>query len=242
MTKRKKNEEERLANLFYDYKQSELFERSNTFEQIENECHRAMKIATRNYNEILVRFYRISNKFMPFFCQANEAKIRADERKIRQTEEQLADIANSTFSDILTENSKNILDYRSHILVDRWKGMNKDQLDDIRYQQLTQIDEHQVHTFPYAHSCFTYLMFQKIKNKKKYFNELWGQYENAVAKQGIITEQQMKEDNRQFCYYLSNENKNLAKIQREHQDYLNSIVYRSVPTAAFYQQFNTTSR
>jgi UDP-galactopyranose mutase len=68
MTKRKKNEEERLANLFYDYKQSELFERSNTFEQIENECHRAMKIATRNYNEILVRFYRISNKFMPFFC------------------------------------------------------------------------------------------------------------------------------------------------------------------------------
>jgi len=57
MTKRKKSEEERLANLFYDYKQSELFERSNTFEQIENECHRAMKIATRNYNEILVRFY-----------------------------------------------------------------------------------------------------------------------------------------------------------------------------------------
>jgi len=70
MTKRKKNEEERLANLFYDYKQLELCERSNTFEQIENECHRAMEIATRNYNEILVRLYhliRISNKFIHFF-------------------------------------------------------------------------------------------------------------------------------------------------------------------------------
>jgi hypothetical protein len=57
MNKTKKDEEERLANLLYDYKQLELSERSNAFEQIENECHRAIEIATRNYNEILVRFY-----------------------------------------------------------------------------------------------------------------------------------------------------------------------------------------
>jgi hypothetical protein len=45
----------------------ELSERSNTFEQIENECHRAMEIATRNYNQILVRFYHlIQNTFIVF--------------------------------------------------------------------------------------------------------------------------------------------------------------------------------
>jgi hypothetical protein len=43
-----------MANLLYDYKQLELNERSQTFERMENECHRAMEIATRNYNEILV--------------------------------------------------------------------------------------------------------------------------------------------------------------------------------------------
>jgi hypothetical protein len=47
---------------------------------------------------------------------------------------------------MLTENSSNLLDSRCHIIVDRWKGMTKDQLDDIRHQQLIQIDEHQVHT------------------------------------------------------------------------------------------------
>jgi hypothetical protein len=59
MTKIEKNEQERIANLLYDYKQLELSERSNTFEQIENECHRAIEIATRNYNEILVIFFII---------------------------------------------------------------------------------------------------------------------------------------------------------------------------------------
>ncbi|CAF0810428.1 unnamed protein product [Rotaria sordida] len=209
INKTKKNREEYLANLLYDYKQMELYERSNKFEQIENECHRAIELATRNYNEIL----------------AHEARIRAHEQKTRQTEEQLAEIANTAFSDMLTENSKNLLDARSHIIVDRWKGMSQDQLDDIRHQQLIQISE-----------C------QKIKNNEKCFDETWKQYLNAIAKQGIIIEQQIEEDKRQYNHYLANENKNLAKIQREREDYLNTILYRSAPTAAFYQQFNSTSR
>ena len=64
----------------------------------------------------------------------------------------------------------------------------------------------------------------------------------VVAKQGTIIEQQIQENNRQFSYYLANENQNLAQAQRDHEDYLGSIVYRSAPTAAFYQQFSTTSR
>ncbi len=120
--------------------------------------------------------------------------------------------------------------------------MTKDQLDDIRHQQLIQIDEHQVHTLTYAYSCFTDLIFQKKTNQQKYFDEIWRAYENNLAKQGSIIDQQIEENKRQIYCNLANENKNLAKIQREQQDYLHSVLYRSTPTAAFYQQFNTTSR
>lgn len=56
MTKINNKRQERLSNLFYDYKQMELCERSDALTLIENECHRAIEIATRNYNEMLVRF------------------------------------------------------------------------------------------------------------------------------------------------------------------------------------------
>ena len=58
MAKTRKAEWERIASHLYDCKQLELSERGNMFEQIENECHRAMQLATRNYNEILVQSRR----------------------------------------------------------------------------------------------------------------------------------------------------------------------------------------
>lgn len=147
---------------------------------------------------------------------------------------------------MLTENLTSLSDSRCHIMVDRWKGMSQDQLNDIRQQQLIQIAERQVHTFPYGLSCcFSYLIsfsFKKMKHIEKSFDETWKKYADAVAKQAILVEQQIEQDKRKYNHYLSNENKNLAKIQHERQDYLNSVVYRSSPTADFYQQFNTTSR
>ncbi|CAF1098143.1 unnamed protein product [Adineta ricciae] len=209
MAKIRKVERERLASHLYDCKQLELSERGNMFEQIENECYRAMQLATRNYNEIL----------------ANETKIRHNERKCQQTEEQLAELGTTVFSDMLTENIKDVLDARGRIIVDRWKGMTKDQLDDIRHQQLTQIAER-----------------RKLDHTQKNFDEIWGKYANAIAKQEIITEQKVKDDHRQSCRHLADENQHLSRKQRAYQDYLNTNLYRSVPTAAFYTQFNTSSR
>ena len=81
-----------------------------------------------------------------------------------------------------------------------------------------------------------------MKNTQKYFDDAWEQYTNAKAKQNTLVEQQIEEDKRQFNHCLANENKKLAKLQHERQDYLNSVLYRSTPTASFYEQFNTTSR
>lgn len=55
-------------------------------------------------------------------------------------------MATTAFSDMLTENIKDVLDVRGRIVVDRWKGMTKDQLDAIRHQQLEQIEERRVRT------------------------------------------------------------------------------------------------
>ena len=64
------------------------------------------------------------------------------------------------FSDLLTENNlSNLLNSRGRIIVDRWKGMNKDQLDNIRCQQLRQIDERQVSTCQYVVVFFSKYLF-----------------------------------------------------------------------------------
>ena len=119
------HEQERLADLVYGCQQVDLCERSDMLEYLEEECRQAMNIATRDYNEILAR----------------EAKMRASEQKARQTEEQLAEIAHTCFSDMLTESTE---PDHHRIVVDRWKGMSREQLDRIRHEQLRQIAEREV--------------------------------------------------------------------------------------------------
>ena len=86
--------------------------------------------------------------------------MRAHEWKRRQTEEQLAELANTCFSDMLTENvPENQLEgRRRRIIVDRWKGMTKDQLDEIHHVQKAQIGERQVRISFYRAIRFTYLI------------------------------------------------------------------------------------
>ena len=70
-------------------------------------------------------------------AKANETKNRANEMERKQSEERLAELANTCFSDLLLETSN--VD-----MPDRWKGMTKEELDHIRREQLEQIDEKQV--------------------------------------------------------------------------------------------------
>ena len=57
MNKIKRDREEYLAHHLYADKQMELVERSKNFEEMENQCHRAIEMATRNFNEQLVCIY-----------------------------------------------------------------------------------------------------------------------------------------------------------------------------------------
>ena len=77
-------------------------------------------------------------------------KREQDQRKaIRNMQEQddnMTEIANAVFSDLLTENpDQAISQFGPHRVVpDRWKGMSPEQLEAIRKDQQRQVDEKKV--------------------------------------------------------------------------------------------------
>jgi hypothetical protein len=77
-------------------------------------------------------------------------KREQDQRKaIRNMQEQddnMTEIANAVFSDLLTENpDQAISQFGPHRVVpDRWKGMSPEQLEAIRKEQQRQVDEKKV--------------------------------------------------------------------------------------------------
>ena len=79
-------------------------------------------------------------------------KREQDQRKaIRNMQEQddnMTEIANAVFSDLLTENpDQAISQFGPHRVVpDRWKGMSPEQLEAIRKEQQRQVDEKKVIT------------------------------------------------------------------------------------------------
>ena len=47
---------------------------------------------------------------------------------------------------------------------------------------------------------------------------------------------------RQLNKQIAEENLQLAQQQKSHQQYLNHVVYKNKPTAAFFEQFNKSTR
>jgi hypothetical protein len=62
------------------------------------------------------------------------------------------------------------------------------------------------------------------------------------AKAGMIAEKQIERSMNELAKKLSDENKRLDYEQKEHKSYLNKVVYTNQPTAAYFMQFNTSTR
>ena len=62
------------------------------------------------------------------------------------------------------------------------------------------------------------------------------------AKAGLIAERQLERKEKELNKQLTDENKRLEYEQKSHQDFLNKVVYTNQPTAAYFMQFNTTTR
>lgn len=72
--------------------------------------------------------------------------------------------------------------------------------------------------------------------------EEWDKRRVIEAKAGMIMDRQLERQQAELLRKLTEENKRLEYEQKAHQDYLNKTVYTNQPTAAYFMQFNTSSR
>lgn len=64
----------------------------------------------------------------------------------------------------------------------------------------------------------------------------------ANARAGMLLEREMDRKKRELDHEQAEENRRLAQEQMSHKNFLNKEVYTNPPTAAYFTQFNTTTR
>ncbi|CAF1565588.1 unnamed protein product [Rotaria magnacalcarata] len=162
----------------------------------------------------------------------NDALFRENQErralKKRQEEyDNFAEMANLVSGDLLSENpDQAISQFGPHRVVpDRWKGMNAEQLRRIREEQQKQLEEKK----------------RRDEEEQQRQNE-WDQRRIAEAKAGMIAERQIERERRAQELNLYNDNQRLSNEQRNLKAYLDRVVYTNQPTAAYFTQFNSSSR
>ncbi len=68
---------------------------------------------------------------------------------MQEQDDNMTEIANALFSDLLTENPDQAMSSfgPNRVVPDRWKGMSAEQIERIRKEQARQIDEKKVSNF-----------------------------------------------------------------------------------------------
>ncbi|CAH3164357.1 unnamed protein product [Pocillopora meandrina] len=158
---------------------------------------------------------------------ARERKAQEDSDKQQEQDDNFTEISNSVFGDMLTENPDVAQSaFGPHrVITDRWKGMNPAQLAEIRRIQQAQVEEKE-------------RLKQEEEEQEKEYNRL----RLTQAKAGIIAERGIERKKKEIEKDQADENRRLAAEQRAKMDYLDKEVYTNPPTAAYFMQYNTTSR
>lgn len=158
---------------------------------------------------------------------ARERKAKEDVDKQQEQDDNFTEISNSVFGDMLTENPDVAQSaFGPHrVITDRWKGMSPAQLAEIRRIQQAQMEEKE-------------RLKQEEEEQEKEYNRL----RLTQAKAGIIAERGIERKKKEIEKDQADENRRLAAEQRAKMDYLDKEVYTNPPTAAYFMQYNTTSR
>ncbi|XP_011684604.1 PREDICTED: RIB43A-like with coiled-coils protein 2 [Wasmannia auropunctata] len=158
---------------------------------------------------------------------AEEQQHRRHCEAVQDEEDKKAEIYNHVTGDFLTEAREQAESTHgpSRPLPDRYKGMTADELKVFRDAQLKQMEE-----------------IRKIKLEEKHMNENWDHLMDSHLRTIYSYEQELNQRKSELNKKIAEENLRLAEQQKQHQEYLNHIVYKNQPTAAFYDQFNKGTR
>ena len=73
-------------------------------------------------------------------------------------------------------------------------------------------------------------------------NEEFDKRRLIEAKAATIAERQLERKEKELAKLLTEDNKRLEYEQKQHQEFLDKVVYTNQPTAAYFMQFNTQTR
>lgn len=127
--KERSQAQSKYADNLYDKKRVELDERALHLARMEEDCRKAINLATENFNK----------------AQAAEAAERQRLQKQQEEDDNFAEIYNHLTGDILTENPSQAASCfgPDRVVPYRWKGMSPQQLEEIRHSQELQRQEKQ---------------------------------------------------------------------------------------------------
>lgn len=199
------------ANRLYELKMRELDERACQLAKAEEECRRAIEAARKDFNA----------------AQDRERKEKERLKKQQELDDNMTEIANHIYGDILTENpSVAHSAWGPHrVIPDRWKGMTPSQLEDIRKAQERQRLEN-----------------ERLRQEEDLRNKEWDRQRVANARAALLLERATERKRRELEKQQADENRRLSHEQHAHQEFLDKEVYTNPPTAAYFMQFNTTTR
>ncbi|CAF3999566.1 unnamed protein product [Rotaria magnacalcarata] len=205
---------------------AQLLERRQQFDERENiralneflQQHAKLTFLTSTLIDSIQRYRRL------IFRENQERRAL---KKRQEEYDNFAEMANLVSGDLLSENpDQAISQFGPHRVVpDRWKGMNAEQLRRIREEQQKQLEEKK----------------RRDEEEQQRQNE-WDQRRIAEAKAGMIAERQIERERRAQELNLYNDNQRLSNEQRNLKAYLDRVVYTNQPTAAYFTQFNSSSR
>lgn len=204
-------ENQRRADRLYELKMRELDQRAMDLQKAEEECRRAINSAQADYNLALAR----------------ERQEKERLHKQQELDDNMTEIANHVFGDVLTENPAVAQSaFGPHrVITDRWKGMTPQQLEDIKKQQELQKREK-----------------ERLEQEKKLRDEEFDRQRVANARAALLLEREHDRKREELNKRLADENRRLAQEQKAHQDFLDKEVYTNPPTASYFMQFNTSTR
>merc|ERR1711868_88320 len=115
------------AKRLHDLKTIENDQRALQLAKAEQECRKAINMATKEFNKAL----------------ANETASKSELEKSQEEDDNRTEISNNVFGDMLTENPAIAQSaFGSHrVIPDRWKGMSPAELNAIRQTQNEQLLE-----------------------------------------------------------------------------------------------------
>lgn len=158
---------------------------------------------------------------------ARENDARNNLSKQQEDDDNKTEMANHIYGDFLTENPAIAQSaFGPHrVIPDRWKGMSPEQIADIKRQQELQRKEK-----------------ARLDDEQRRRDEEWDRQRQAHARAGILLEREKERREKDLRKQLADENHRLSNEQNGFQEFLDKDVYTNRPTAAYFMQWNTTTR